>query len=64
MEMQEKVIEAYDKLQTWKTYISDVENTLSTSPKSVDKVLYDLNEFEASLKGISEEGKILNLIRQ
>ena len=64
MEMQEKVIEAYSKLQTWKTYISNVEDTLSTSPKSVDKILYDLNGFEESLKGISEEGQILNLIRQ
>ena len=62
MEMQEKINNAYKKLDEMKKAVAELESALSTSPKSVDKVLFDLNEI--NLKDISEEQKILSLIRQ
>ncbi len=58
--MQDKMNQAYKKLEDMKNYIIEIEKSLSENPGNIDDILSDLTE--EKLRGITEADKLRKII--
>jgi hypothetical protein len=64
LEEQKLIIQTYSKLSRLESIINDLKTELSLNPKNSKAILYKFDDIEKPLLNLSEEDKILNLIRK